>query len=145
LKDALWHKDLLHPELSFVQTLALVVLRVLATSDDSVPRGDGTACYNACSGHGSCKLYTCYCDVGYHGEDCSISFGSDGQQAVGVLHAGHVNVTAKSHRSFVAKSQSGQVPLVVLGYSSRACARCVVFEAAYRNVSAALKLQNVSW
>ena len=35
--------------------------------------GDGTACYNDCSGHGVCVEYQCQCDVGFHGEDCRTS------------------------------------------------------------------------
>ncbi|CAN0497611.1 unnamed protein product, partial [Ectocarpus sp. 12 AP-2014] len=30
-----------------------------------------SVCFNNCSGHGRCIDYTCECDAGYDGDDCS--------------------------------------------------------------------------
>lgn len=123
----------------------LATLAVLAAvlSPAAASRGDGTACYNACSGHGECKQFTCYCDPGYHGEDCHVTFVDD---PVPVLTPGHFNVTAKSHRGHVSKTvghKSGSASVLVLGYSALSCARCGAFEPAYANVSRLLRDRKV--
>lgn len=116
---------------------ALVFLPFLAVAS----RGDGTACYNACSGHGECRYYTCYCDTGFHGESCDIAYVKGSAQPLPVLSAGHFNITQSSHAKFVAKTRppaSGPSSLLVIGYSSSSCAACVPREQDYLNISADL-------
>ena len=56
-----------------VVLVVLVVVVAAAATAVAGGRGDGTACYRDCSGHGTCTNYQCACDVGFHGEDCAIS------------------------------------------------------------------------
>ena len=125
-------------------------------------RGDGTACYKACSGHGVCKQYMCHCDVGYHGEDCATSYvdadggggggggGAGGQRVpLPVLSAGHFNVTSPAHHRRMVAATKGSTSgvagsVLVLGYSGTACARCVVFEQEYADLATALRAEGVS-
>ncbi len=125
--------------------LAVVVVAAVVTSFEI--RGDGTACYKGCSGHGECRQYMCHCDTGFHGEDCSIAYVDDGAPALPVLSAGHFNATKKSHRQWIKRTQSltmgGAPPLVLFGYSSVTCARCVVFEREYELLTRGLTSRGV--
>ena len=90
----------------------------------------------------------CYCDVGFHGEDCGIAYVNNGAPALPVLTAGHFNVTQKQHRQLVkltknAKASDRAGAVLVLGYSSPACARCVVFEHEYAAISTELTRMQV--
>ena len=126
--------------------VAAVIAVVAGVAVAAASHGDGTSCYRGCSGHGECRQYMCHCHVGYHGEDCSIAYVDDGAPVLPVLSAGHFNVTAKQHAQLVKSSRrakSGAQSLLVLGYSSPACARCIVFEREYALLADDLKAMNV--
>jgi hypothetical protein len=71
--------------------IALVLLHLLQLLVGIQEAPDGSVCFNACSGHGDCRDYTCYCHTGYDGDDCSHTFG-DTEHMVPILTVGDYNM-----------------------------------------------------
>lgn len=98
---------------------------------------DGSVCFNQCSGHGDCIDYSCHCHVGYLGDDCSTTF-ADEANLVPILTAGHFNLTRKNFTQALAKH-----PLILVGFSSYSCHKCIAYEPTYLNVSRALAAMKI--
>lgn len=107
---------------------ALLVAATLVWSLTEAP--DGSVCFNNCSGHGKCEDYSCTCYIGYSGDDCRISF-LDGlnqnESIVPILGAGHYNLTSRKD----AKRQMDQSKLLLVGFSTPACHKCILVEQEY--------------
>lgn len=117
--------------------LTIIVTMVFAASIQEAP--DGSVCFNNCSGHGSCRDYTCSCNVGYHGDDCSHTFFSDSTaEIIPILSAGNFNLTRKNFTSVVAKSK-----FIMVGFSSPTCHKCILFESIFKEVTVRLNELNV--
>ena len=118
--------------------LFLLLLAPHPAISTSPSAGDGTVCYNGCSGHGTCRHYHCDCDPGYHGEDCSTVFDGRGPTAMNddmpatrapllvPLSVGAVRLT---RRNFTRTARASR--LLLVGVSSTACAKCGVAEPEY--------------
>ena len=127
----------------------------MATSDD------GTSCYGDCSGHGVCIEYQCQCDTGFYGEDCSLSacqppsrfclhvcvtaagragYVKPGSEVIPVLEAGHYKIGSCSNITRAGR----RADVLVVGFSSQSCDRCVSFEAEYRAAEGPLRQLGVS-
>ena len=78
---------------------------------------EGSICFNGCSGHGTCRDFMCTCEPGYHGDDC-----------------GHFTVTGKN-----GPKARKKLPLVLVGFSSRSCHKCIAAETAYAAAAAELR------
>ncbi len=90
---------------------------------------DGSVCFNNCNGHGDCIDYSCHCWVGYHGDDCGTTF-ADESNFIPILSAGHFNLTRKNFTQTVTKHK-----ILLVGFSSYNCHRCIQAEGDYANVS----------
>ena len=95
---------------------------------------DGSVCFNNCNGHGDCMDYSCTCWAGFIGDDCGTTFVDDVNDIVPILTAGHFNITRKNFTDVVSKNK-----LLLVGFSSYTCHKCIQIEPAYRNISASLK------
>ena len=93
---------------------------------------DGSVCFNNCSGHGKCVDYSCECFVSYFGDDCRYTFADD-ENGIPILGAGHFNVTAKNYTAAVSKSAGSG--LVLMGFSSTTCHKCIRTEPEYARIS----------
>ena len=89
------------------------------------PFAESSVCIRQCSGHGRCIQYSCMCDAGFYGDDCSTSFSVDGVVRP-VMSAGTLNLTARKFREATKKH-----PILLVGYTSSACARCSHHENEY--------------
>ena len=94
---------------------------------------DGSVCFDNCNGHGECVDYACICHQGYHGDSCSTSFAREGKEIIQILGAGHFNMTKKSFAQTLAKHK-----LIVVGFSSHDCHKCIAMENEYDAISKAL-------
>ena len=119
----------LSPLLLLLLPLLFPVLSLSSASPP--PSSDGSVCYNGCSGHGTCVDYTCECFPGYHGEDCRTDF-TDRDHLI--LSAGDFNLT---RANFTRETRRHDVMLV--GFSSFACARCITAEPDYHRAAASLR------
>jgi hypothetical protein len=100
-------------------------------------------CPNACSGHGTCKLYTCYCTPPYSGDDCSHVAASD---ALEPLTVGDFNVTSlKQFKALTTtntkkkkSSSSKSCNSALIGFSAptASCYSCSASESVYMDVHA---------
>jgi thiol-disulfide isomerase/thioredoxin len=90
---------------------------------------DGSVCFNNCNGHGDCIDYSCHCWTGFIGDDCGTTF-ADVTDIVPILSAGHFNITRKNFTQVVSKHK-----LMLVGFSSYNCHKCITIEPAYRNIS----------
>ena len=109
--------------------------------------GDGSVCFNGCSGHGVCREYHCNCADGYHGEDCAWTFVDDGgttprRERVGrhdsndkkydmtpppaILSVGSMALTSSNFQQAMDDN-----PVVLVGFSSHSCTRCIAVEREY--------------
>ena len=113
------------------------------------PASDGSVCFNGCSGHGVCREYHCTCADGYHGEDCSWTFtagaggttprrtrsNNDGNQdndhamepPPAILSVG--SIPPLTSRNFDQITQD--TPVLLVGFSSESCTRCIAVEREY--------------
>ena len=94
---------------------------------------DGSVCFNNCNGHGDCIDYSCHCWSGYIGDDCGTTFANEAD-IVPILTAGHFNLTRKNFTQTVINNK-----LILVGFSSYSCHKCIQAEPSYRNISARLK------
>ena len=119
------------PVLLFLLLLPLLFPVLSLPSASPPPPSDGSVCYNGCSGHGTCVDYTCECFPGYHGEDCRTDF-KDRDHLI--LSAGDFNLR---RANFTRETRRHDVMLV--GFSSFACARCITAEPDYHRAAASLR------
>ena len=63
--------------MNYLKIISLFAIAVLQSVQPLTEAPDGSVCFNNCSGHGRCEDYTCYCDLGYVGDDCSHTFAAD--------------------------------------------------------------------
>ncbi|KAJ1432618.1 hypothetical protein B484DRAFT_313858, partial [Ochromonadaceae sp. CCMP2298] len=96
-----------------------------------------SVCFNNCNGHGHCVDYSCQCFVGYLGDACDTTFAEEGD-IVPILTAGHFNITRKNFTQTVSQHK-----LMIVGFSSYSCYKCISVEPAYRNLSLALTQRNI--
>ena len=94
---------------------------------------DGSVCFNNCNGHGECIDYSCHCFTGFIGDDCGTTF-ADANDIVPILSAGHFNITRKNFTQVVSKHK-----LILVGFSSYNCHKCIQIEPSYRNISNQLR------
>lgn len=114
--------------------LVLVVLVITRLSNGIVEEApDGSVCFNSCSGHGDCIDYSCHCWTGFIGDDCSTTF-ADVSDIVPILTAGHFNITRKNFTQVVSHHK-----LMLVGFSSYNCHKCIQLEPSYRNISEQLR------
>jgi thiol-disulfide isomerase/thioredoxin len=100
---------------------------------ESIEAEDGSVCFNQCSGHGKCIDYSCHCYVGFHGDDCSVSF-TDSESFVPILNAGHFNLTRANFTQTVNKNK-----YLVVGFSTYNCHKCIAAEVEYSKLSQKLR------
>jgi hypothetical protein len=104
-------------------------------------------CINNCTGHGSCLNFVCDCFIGYFGDDCRLSFAPNskskpqgesetngGDEIIPILGAGHYNLTTKNFTKIVDKT-----PIMVVGFSSVKCHKCIIYEPEYAKAAIELK------
>ena len=102
---------------------------------------DEAVCFNDCSGHGECRGWTCACELGWAGDDCGHALYAPAAAAGGapppppVLGAGHFNVSARALPRALAESGAG---VVLVGFASRSCHKCLGFEREYAAAAPAL-------
>ena len=94
---------------------------------------DGSVCFNNCNGHGDCIDYSCHCWAGYIGDDCGTTF-ADTSDIVPILTAGHFNITRKNFTQIISQHK-----LILVGFSSYNCHKCITIEPSYRNISEQLR------
>ena len=119
---------------------------------------DDSVCFNNCNSHGKCKDFTCYCQPGWHGDDCSHTYAEPTANGdiVPLLGAGHFNVTSRTHffdtvigdshgnehqieeKQFATFRTKGINVLTLVGFSSSQCHRCIVVEKEYEKVTKVL-------
>lgn len=100
---------------------------------------DGSVCFNNCNGHGECIDYSCHCWTGFIGDDCSTTF-ADAKDIVPILTAGHFNITRKNFTQVVSKHK-----LILVGFSSYNCHKCITIEPSYRNISEKMRELSLSF
>ena len=110
--------------------LAALALMLVATRSELE---EGSICFNGCSGHGTCRDFMCTCEPGYHGDDCGHALAA-GASFLPILSGGHFNVTGKNWTKALKK-----LPLVLVGFSSRSCHKCIAAETAYAAAAAELR------
>lgn len=108
------------------------------SSPPSIEAEDGSVCFNLCSGHGTCRDYTCHCQSGYTGDDCSVTFVENEEEIIPILSAGHVNITSLNYDVFTKKYKK-----VLIGLSSYSCHKCIKYENEYAKIAKSLKAMNV--
>jgi hypothetical protein len=118
--------------------LILIAFILLSLVDSLKQAADGSVCFDNCNGHGDCVDYSCVCHVGYHGDDCSETYALDESNIIPILGSGHFNVTKKDFPSLVKKS-----PMLLVGFSSKNCHRCIQAEYSYKNISDYLYTVNI--
>lgn len=104
---------------------------------------DGSVCFNSCNGHGSCLDYACSCYTGYHGDDCGVNFLTEDQISgkdviVPILGAGHFNLSRSNFTQTIQKNK-----LILVGFSSVSCHKCIRVEKEYERLAEALSLMDV--
>ena len=127
--------------LSVLGTLLLLVAVAVSedvASNNAPPSADGEICFNGCSGHGKCRDFVCECYVGFFGSDCRHTFAHDRENVVPVLGAGHFNLTSKSFSKALKKHD-----VMLVGFSSNKCHKCIIHETEYARVADALKVLGV--
>ena len=97
-----------------------------------LPNTSSTSCYDNCSNHGTCINYHCKCIPGYIGENCAVELS---QHALPILSVGTITLTSRNFTSFIRKT-----PLVLVGFSSHACARCITAETEYQTALSQLSI-----
>ncbi|CAM9611872.1 unnamed protein product [Ectocarpus sp. 6 AP-2014] len=97
-----------------------------------------SVCFNNCSGHGRCIDYTCECDAGYDGDDCSFCYIDGGDTVLPILSVGDVNLTSSNFRETLHNAGS----LLVVA-TSPSCHRCIHLETEYQSASVELKGKGV--
>eukprot|EP01038_Epipyxis_sp_PR26KG_P007679 gene7679-10449_t len=95
---------------------------------------DGSVYFNNCNGHGTCIDYSCHCFIGYHGDDCGTTYVEDENNIIPILGAGDFNLTRKNFTQTITKHK-----LIIVGFSSYNCHRCIQVEPAYFNLTNSLK------
>ncbi|RYH09855.1 hypothetical protein EON65_39880 [archaeon] len=98
---------------------------------------DGSVCFNDCNGHGECIDYSCFCHPGYLGDDCGTTF-ADESNIIPILTAGHFNVTRKNITQTISKH-----PVLLIGFSSYSCHKCIAAEPVYEQVTEALAKRKI--
>ena len=88
-----------------------------------------TTCMNNCSGHGQCREYTCTCYPGYIGLGCGTRLVQDDLDIYPTLTVGSYNLTDQNYTSIVNKKK-----MIVIGFSSLSCIRCITAENEYYNL-----------
>ena len=140
--------------------LALVIYLCRISAKDDVNQGkdDDSVCFNNCNDHGQCIDYTCYCEPGYHGDACEMTYAiNDGEGLVPILTAGHFNITSKAQLNNILRTKSISrdlyvdleeevmgISLLIIGFSSIQCHRCIVSERDYKTVSHILQRDKVT-
>ena len=100
-------------------------------------------CFNGCSGHGTCSNFVCSCHTGWFGDDCRHSFAkgaANGGAVVPILGAGHFNLTTSNFTKVVKKRK-----LILVGFSSYKCHKCIMQEAAYAEAAERLSALGVDF
>jgi len=117
----------------------LVLLGVLSFPVGGIESVDsgGSVCFNDCSGHGHCVDFSCECFLGYFGDDCRYSFADDGRDGpvIPILGAGHFNISSRKKFRTVTRSPR----LMLVGFSSQSCHKCIMFERDYMEASEHLR------
>lgn len=108
---------------------------VLFVSCDEV--AEDSVCFNKCSGHGTCKDFSCDCFPGWAGEDCNVRLTRE-EVVVPILSAGHINVTINTIHSTIQSYKH-----LVIGFSSLHCRACFAVEAEYKKLAEYLAEKNV--
>ena len=100
------------------------------------------------SGHGTCESFICTCFVGYFGDDCRHTFAAGGSGAgadggaggpiIPILGAGDYNLTAKNFTKATKRAR-----VMVVGFSSPKCHKCIAHERAYADAARRLKALGV--
>jgi len=116
----------------FLIQLLLIFLTIFIYALVEAP--DGSVCFDNCNGHGDCIDYVCKCHTGYHGDDCKETFVTDVDNIIPILGAGHFNVTKKDFSEVISKHS-----MIIVGFSSKNCYKCIQVEPHYQNVSLFLK------
>lgn len=117
-----------------VLSLFFLISLVLVIANAFVEAQDGSVCFNNCNGNGDCIDYSCHCYIGFHGDDCGISFIEKGEKIIPILNAGHFNLTKKNFSSTINKNQ-----LILVGFSTVDCHKCINMENEYEKISVKLK------
>ena len=72
------------------------------------------------------------------GDDCSVSFVREGDPIIPVLGAGHMNLSSTTFTTVVSRNK-----IVLVGFSSHKCHKCIAMEAEYLKISDYLREKNV--
>ena len=115
------------------QAIFLCYVILLQSIEPLTEAPDGSVCFNNCSGHGRCEDYTCYCDLGYVGDDCSHTFAAEEDMIVPILTAGDFNLTRKNFTSALNKHK-----YMLVGFSSPTCHKCIRAEPEYLKIQESL-------
>lgn len=89
---------------------------------------DQSFCYDDCSDNGKCVDYMCICNAGWYGEKCSLQFSPEPALSVGIQLTKEIDLTKLCKNS--RKQQ-----IIVLGVSSKSCAKCDELEPEYVKLS----------
>jgi len=101
---------------------------------------DGSVCFNNCNNHGECIDYSCHCYIGYHGDDCKVTFVSDellneyNGRIIPILGVGDYNVSQKQLNSLTKQNK-----FTLVGFSSYSCYKCIQYEYEYEKIYKASK------
>ncbi len=106
----------------FVLFAGLALIGVVTCSSEHSGADPNVYCFKNCNGHGSCVDFSCVCDSGYHGEDCSISF-FEGSQNIPILSSGHFNLTSKNFMKSLNKFK-----FMLVGASASDCHKCIRYD-----------------
>lgn len=119
--------------LSFSCIGFLLFFLIVKVEADVIEAPDGSVCFNNCNGHGDCVDYSCHCWPGYIGDDCGKTF-ADESNIVPILTAGHFNLSRENFTQIISKH-----PLILVGFSSYSCHKCILPEPEYLKISESLK------